>query len=61
VKRIVEFLEIVQAGRFHGTVWPTITAVPFLKDHVSPDRVEIMHPLLADDFVEELHCLALLR
>jgi DNA-binding transcriptional regulator YhcF (GntR family) len=40
-------------------VWATITAVPVLKGHIDPSRLHVHHPTLADDFVDELRCLAL--
>jgi DNA-binding transcriptional regulator YhcF (GntR family) len=39
-------------------VWSTITAASLLSG-VDPARVRVMHPILADDFIEELRCLAL--
>jgi GntR family transcriptional regulator len=46
----------------HGSepVWATITVRPFLRGRIHPSRVRLLQPLLADDFVEELRCLALL-
>jgi GntR family transcriptional regulator len=41
-------------------LWATITAAPLLKHIVASDRVHILHPLLADDLIDELRCLALL-
>ncbi len=41
-------------------VWVTITAQPFVKRHPKRERVRLLHPLLADDFIDELRCLALL-
>jgi DNA-binding transcriptional regulator YhcF (GntR family) len=43
-----------------GQIWATITAVPYLEGRVDRQRVRIMHPILPDDFVEELRCLTLL-
>jgi hypothetical protein len=40
-------------------IWTTITAAPLLDGHVDPSRVQVMHPILADDFIEELRCLAM--
>ena len=40
-------------------VWATSTAEPILKG-IRPGRVRPLHPILAEDFVEELRCLALL-
>jgi GntR family transcriptional regulator len=41
-------------------VWATITVRPFLRGRIRPSQVRLLQPLLADDFVEELRCLALL-
>jgi DNA-binding transcriptional regulator YhcF (GntR family) len=40
-------------------LWATITAVPLLEGHVSPERIHVHHPTLAEDFIDELRCLAL--
>jgi DNA-binding transcriptional regulator YhcF (GntR family) len=40
-------------------LWATITAVPLLEGQVSPERIHVHHPTLAEDFVDELRCLAL--
>jgi DNA-binding transcriptional regulator YhcF (GntR family) len=61
VMPVREFLDV--AARQHDLrdpVWATVTAVPFLKDRVPPAQLEILHPLLADDFIEELCSLALI-
>ena len=42
-----------------GQVWATITAVDRLRDRVSRARLRRLHPILAEDFIEELRCLAL--
>ena len=55
-----DWLSRQPAGRPDGDVWPTITAARKLDGHVDPDRVHVLHPLLADDFIDELRCLALL-
>jgi hypothetical protein len=47
-------------GGVDGTIWPTVTAAPKLEGLVDPARVRLLHPMLADDFVDELRCLALL-
>ena len=60
VMALQEFLKIDPNKRLRGTVWPTITAAPLLKRIVPEDRTRILHPLLADDFIQELRCLALL-
>jgi DNA-binding transcriptional regulator YhcF (GntR family) len=40
-------------------VWATVTAVDQLKGHLDRQRLRIWHPMLADDFIEELRSLAL--
>jgi GntR family transcriptional regulator len=42
-----------------GPVWATVTAVEHLRPHVGRERLRVLHPILADDFVDELRCLAL--
>lgn len=55
-----DFLDLLShEPRLRGTVWATITAAPLLGARVPQDRLEILHPLLAADFVEEIRCLAL--
>ena len=54
-----EWLNDEAAKTAKGQVWPTITAADRIKPHVSRARFRLLHPLLADDFVEELRCLAL--
>lgn len=48
------------AGEVHDEVWATVTAKPLLNGRVAAGRLRVLHPLLADDFVEELRCLALM-
>jgi GntR family transcriptional regulator len=60
VMAAAEFLEVASGGGCRGTLWPTVTAVPLLKDVIPNHRTELFHPILADDFIEELRCLALL-
>ena len=43
-----------------GPVWSTITALPELEDRIASRRLHIHHPTLAEDFMDELRCLALL-
>jgi GntR family transcriptional regulator len=43
-----------------GQIWATITAAPLLENRVARGRVRVLHPLLAEDFIDELRCLALL-
>jgi GntR family transcriptional regulator len=60
VMSVEEFLKIAEERPVSGTVWPTITAAPLIAGVVPARQIEILHPLLADDFIEELRCLALL-
>jgi DNA-binding transcriptional regulator YhcF (GntR family) len=43
-----------------GAIWFTITAAPLLENRVAGMRLRVLHPLLAEDFIDELRCLALL-
>lgn len=54
-----EFLAEASKKKLKGTFWPTITAAPMLRNVVPSERVRVFHPLLADDFIEELRCLSL--
>ena len=42
-----------------GEVWVTVTAAHNIARLIAPERLRVMHPVLAEDFVEELRCLAL--
>jgi len=55
-----EFLKTPTTEILCRTVWPTITAAPLISHVVPAARMEILHPVLAEDFIEELRCLALL-
>jgi hypothetical protein len=48
-------------GAVNGTseVWVTPTAVSKITGQVAPARIRVMHPVLAEDFIEELRCLAM--
>jgi DNA-binding transcriptional regulator YhcF (GntR family) len=54
-----EWLGDQDAVSGNGPVWATITAVPFLEGKIAPSRLHVHHPTLAEDFVDELRCLAL--
>ena len=54
-----EFLALPPPDRDPRTqIWATITAAPLL-GRVPRERLELLHPLMADDFIEELTSLAL--
>lgn len=57
---VAEFLAAATNRELAGTFWATITAAPLLKGIVSASRLYVLHPILADDFIEELRCLSLL-
>jgi GntR family transcriptional regulator len=42
-----------------GQVWATVTAVNQVREHLDRQRLRLWHPMLAEDFIEELRCLAL--
>jgi hypothetical protein len=46
-------------ARATGEVWVSPTVEAAVREHIAPSRVRALHPMLADDFVEELRCLAL--
>lgn len=49
-----------QAGPVGATeVWMTPTAAAIVARRLPGTRVRVLHPMLADDFIEELRCLAL--
>jgi hypothetical protein len=54
-----EWLDDPEAMSGNRPVWATITAVPFLEGKIAPSRLHVHHPTLAEDFVDELRCLAL--
>ncbi|MGH6692655.1 MAG: hypothetical protein ACREF4_18455, partial [Gammaproteobacteria bacterium] len=55
-----EWLHSPDARRAKGEVWTTITAAPLVRDSVQRPYLRLLHPLLAQDFVDELRYLALL-
>jgi GntR family transcriptional regulator len=54
------FRRLPEVRNSAGEVWATITVAGSLKGVVPAPRLRVLHPLLAEDFVEELRCLALL-
>lgn len=60
VEAAADWLNLKSGEDRGGDVWATITALPALTDHVAPQRLHVLHPQLADDFVDELRCLAIL-
>lgn len=59
VAAVADWLADLSAVNGTGEVWATITAAPALERRIDPRRLRVMHPILADDFIEELRCLAL--
>jgi DNA-binding transcriptional regulator YhcF (GntR family) len=53
------WLERPDARQDGDQVWATVTAAPYLRDSVDRSRLQLLHPLLANDFVDELRHLAL--
>lgn len=59
VSHVDDWLRSPSARATTGDVWVTATAAEAVRPLVPADRLRIMHPILADDFVEELRCLAM--
>lgn len=59
VASVKEWLSDRRAVEGGGQVWATVTAAPFLEGVVEPARVRVNHPVLAEDFIDELRSLAL--
>lgn len=53
------WLRTAAAGAITGEVWVTPTSASVVASRVDPNRIRVMHPALAEDFVEELRCLAM--
>jgi len=45
--------------RERSEIWATVTAAETVAERAPHGRVKVMHPVLAEDFVEELRCLAM--
>jgi GntR family transcriptional regulator len=58
VAPVQEWLEDDAAVRGSSEVWATATATRML-NRIAPERIHVMHPVLAEDFIEELRCLAM--
>ena len=56
---VSQWLELPQAELRAGSIWVTRTAMAALDGRVDPSRIRVLHPLLAEDFIDELRCLAL--
>jgi len=54
-----QWLETIRPTKPKGQIWVTVTAVDLLKDRVARSQLRVLHPLLAEDFIEELRSLAL--
>lgn len=56
---VVEWLKREAASLKPPTqVWATLTAVDELRGRVPKGQLRVLHPLLAEDFLDELRCLA---
>jgi len=55
-----EWLEDQQSLDRGGQIWTTVTATALFQNRVARERLRVLHPLVADDFIDELRCLALL-
>ena len=55
-----EWLKRPRALEDDQPVWAMITAKPLLRGRVPRTRLRLLHPLLGEDFIDELRCLALL-
>ncbi len=53
------WLQLPASATTHGQVWVTPTSAGIIADRVASERIRVMHPALAEDFVEELRCLAM--
>jgi GntR family transcriptional regulator len=60
VQAVEEWLSDGRALNGRSDVWATFTAAPRLEGRVDPGRLRILDPVLAEDFIDELRCLALL-
>ena len=60
VQTVDDWLAARPVTNARGQIWATVTAAERLRERVDPARLHILHPVLADDFVDELRCLALL-
>jgi DNA-binding transcriptional regulator YhcF (GntR family) len=60
VQAVEEWLSEGRASNERGEVWATVTAAARLEGRVVPGQLHILDPVLADDFIDELRCLALL-
>jgi DNA-binding transcriptional regulator YhcF (GntR family) len=56
---VEEWLALPRHQDRGGGVWATVTAAPMIERRVAPQRLRVLHPMLAPDFIDELRCLAL--
>ena len=54
------WLENVNKTRSTDEVWTYLTVLSLVKNSVDPARIQLFHPVLDEDFLDELRCLALL-
>jgi hypothetical protein len=59
VAHVEQWLRDTAAVNGTSEVWVTPTAVSKITGRVAPARIRVMHPALAEDFIEELRCLAM--
>lgn len=54
-----DWLKDTDACQGLAEVWVTPTVATVVASIVPSGRIRVMHPILAEDFIEELHCLAM--
>lgn len=59
VEPVEQWLQDPVALNGTSEVWVTPTALARVTSRVAPARLRVMHPTLAEDFIEELRCLAM--
>jgi hypothetical protein len=59
ITSVSQWLELAQAEVRAGSIWVTPTATAALDGRVDPSRIHVLHPLLDEDFIDELRCLAI--
>jgi GntR family transcriptional regulator len=59
IAAVSQWLELPHRDVRANSIWVTPTATAALAGHADASRIHVLHPLLAEDFVDELRCLAL--
>jgi GntR family transcriptional regulator len=54
-----DWLERAEPSPEPGEIWVTASAAAIVSTRTDPARIRVMHPVLAEDFIDELRCLAL--